>query len=228
MASKLKMYLAGFVALIIFGVLAAIAFNPDWVEADALQKNSLLNTDSPDVKIMSSLRGHGSGVYIGNNVVLTASHVIENRAADYTVKTHSGRVYKSRILWSHDGMDLAALHIEADDIEGADLSCDTPPNGSTVKVRGHPYDLGFVETTSRVVGQPRNFQTLEGVYLVDGLLGPGMSGGAVYHAGKVVGLTIAMHTEVAQGFIRVPTGFRFIASPENICMLLGRGSGKIR
>jgi len=76
------------------------------------------------VVMVSDANGHGSGVYIGNGLVLTAAHVVGDSK---TVTLHSDRDLPGEVLWSNKKYDLALVRfsVTVPDMPAArlDLPC---------------------------------------------------------------------------------------------------------
>ena len=57
-------------------------------------------------------KGHGSGVYIGNGIVLTSAHVVKD-ATTLSLKGPAGAWQQAHVLWKSDKYDVAALRPDA-------------------------------------------------------------------------------------------------------------------
>lgn len=80
--------------------------------------------------------GHGSGVAIGNGLVLTAAHVVGD-AATVKLKAENGREISADVLWTNKAHDVALLRV-AEDVATADLNCRMPKRGQTIVAAGSP------------------------------------------------------------------------------------------
>lgn len=83
--------------------------------------------------------GHGSGVYIGNGLFLTANHVLSDE--NPKVILTNGNEYPATILWRSADYDIALVkakdHIEANK---ASLSCEPLQIGDELFFSGQPVE----------------------------------------------------------------------------------------
>src|SRR5690606_29314560 len=98
---------------------------------------------SPAVKVMTE-GGHGTGVSIGNGIILTAEHVVgDNKTVK--IKTEAGTVIDADVLWSSEKYDIAYVRaIDAADIGTANLACREPRLGEEITIRGNPSNQEFI------------------------------------------------------------------------------------
>jgi S1-C subfamily serine protease len=178
----------------------------------------------PTVKILVG-KGHGSGVYIGSNLILTAAHVVAGADdGKITVKTESGNILDGEVLWSSKARDVSLIRVSGVfGLSPAVLSCTTPKIGDAIHARGNPLSVEFFSSWGRVAGDKREM----GPWLVgvptDMTILPGMSGGPVFGSdGRVVGLAVGVLMAPA-GFSGMSfTGATLIVPGSTICPLLGR------
>lgn len=180
------------------------------------------------VVILESGPAHGSGVHLGNGLILTAQHVAKIK--HLRVRTEHGATAPTRVLWSNDLYDLALLQIDAPlaplNLKSSRLSCALPKSGAEVTLAGNPLDLEFVSTYGRIAGPPRMWgDTL--VIPVSSTMIWGMSGGPAFNSnGDVVGINdmvmlgpvFAMGGAIAQS----AEGIGFIVPSRVACILMGR------
>lgn len=179
---------------------------------------------NPTVKIVLE-KGHGSGVYIGGNLILTAAHVVDTAAdGKVKVKTEGGNILKGEVLWMSKARDVALIRVSGTfGLRPAVLSCAVPKVGDAIQARGNPLSVEFLSMWGRVAGTQREM----GPWLVgvptDMTILPGMSGGPVFGAdGRVVGLAVGVLMAPA-GFGSMSfTGATLIVPGSTICPLLGR------
>lgn len=145
----------------------------------------------PTVKVVLN-DGHGSGFYIGGNLIVTAAHVTKDARA-ISVEFGNGdkrigtRVFEDRIN------DLAIVRVTAAPKGAVALSplCGPVPVGALVEARGFPLGFDFSITRGYVVGGlQRVGSKWRSAFVVDITAAPGMSGGPVIHEGKVVGIVV--------------------------------------
>lgn len=138
--------------------------------------------------------GHGSGLIVGSNRVLTAYHVVQGDGLD--VRFFSGQVNTGDVVWSDPERDLAIVDVAIP--EGHPtvmLSCVPPHPGQHVMSVGHPIQSQWV----LVGGYLPNSGLVAGRYISLGFpVGLGTSGGPVFDdQGEVVGITLAILAERA-------------------------------
>lgn len=181
-------------------------------------------TGHPTVKIVLE-KGHGSGVYIGENLILTAAHVVDAaKDGKIKVKTEGGNILPGEVLWMSKARDVALIRVSGTfGLSPAVLSCVAPKVGDAIQARGNPLSVEFFSAWGHVAGTPREM----GPWLVgvptDMTILPGMSGGPVFGAdGRVVGLSVGVLMAPA-GFGSMSfTGATLIVPGSTICPLLGR------
>jgi len=165
----------------------------------------------------------GSGVYIGNGMVVTAAHVVAGvgAGAEVKLKTDDGKELTGEVAWLAPAYDIAFVRVkDIKDVASADLACRSPVTGENVMVEGNPIMLRFVRSWGRVSSD--KIETIgdwkEG-FIVDATIAPGVSGGPIYDEdGSVIGIVVGMPRLFGLG------GFAYtIAVPSStVCTLLGR------
>lgn len=137
-------------------------------------------------------KGHGSGIIVGPNRVLTALHVVQGDGLD--VRFFNGHTYDGSVVWSDTDRDLAVVEVAVPEGHpSAKLSCDQPQPGQHVISVGHPIQSQWV----MVGGYLPNSGLVAGRYMSLGFpVGLGTSGGPVFDEhGDVVGITLAILAE---------------------------------
>jgi serine protease DegQ len=160
--------------------------------ADAVE-----NAAASVVRVNGRRRRSGSGVVLGQNKVLTASHVLE-REEDLSVETADGRTLPARFAGRDHATDLAVL-----DVDGLDVEPASPAEGDarvgqiSLAVGSHSRGEGPRATLGVVsaVGGPvrtRRGPRLERYIQTDATPYPGFSGGPLIDArGKVLGIMVS-------------------------------------
>jgi S1-C subfamily serine protease len=160
--------------------------------ADAVE-----NVATAVVRVNGRRRRSGSGVVIAQNMVLTASHVLE-REEDLSVETADGRTLSARFAGRDHSTDLAVLNVEGLDIDPA-----TPAEGDarvgqiSLAVGSHSRGEGPRATLGVVsaVGGPvrsRRGPRVERYIQTDATPYPGFSGGPLIDArGDVLGILVS-------------------------------------
>lgn len=137
--------------------------------------------------------GHGSGVYIGDGLIVTAAHVLED-ANSITVVTPDGSWAASD--WYYTGFsDCGVIRISPHPpLPAADLATVKPLVGSTVYICGTPACRGLLQSLTRGIISHTNRRVPLWVpdcvmYQVDAAAYPGSSGAPVFNEyGEVIGL----------------------------------------
>lgn len=173
--------------------------------------------DQPsDVKIAMADGGHGSGVYIGDGIVITAAHVA--RHDGLSVVTHDEVSRTATVLWTDPEHDIAALRIVPDGITASRIDCSGPVVGERVTAFGSPADLDFLRTSGVVAGEARTIDIWKSVVPVDMTVVQGMSGGPVMNSdSNVVGITVGL-----QSTITGTTGIGIVVPSTVVFELLAR------
>lgn len=152
---------------------------------------SAVDRASQSVVRINARRGRaGSGIVWGDNLIVTADHVVENE--DDIQVTAGEKTVKATVVGRDPGSDLAVLRADG-------LSAPALPRGSSADLRignlvlaiGRPNGLqatmGMVSSLSSSRGWRGG--DLDGVIQSDTTLYPGFSGGPLVDAeGRVVGL----------------------------------------
>ncbi len=152
-------------------------------------------TPSPDISLSKRVRattvlivsgtGHGAGVLIGHNRVLTAKHLVTMDEAD--IFFEPGVQTVGVVTWRSESADLAVLEIEPVAGSPVDIDCAAPTAGVAVvmmghSVRGHPWLLrhGYIAS---------NDMAEDGTVTLDLPARPGDSGAGVFaRDGRLVGI----------------------------------------
>lgn len=171
--------------------------------------------------------GHGSGVYIGNGIVITAGHV---GIGQKTVMLHldDGTVQSAEVLWVNQKYDVAALApIHPAAMQASQLSCRAPVRGDHVTTAGSPGREDDLYIPGEIVGDERKSDPWAAVVVAAMPATGGISGGAVFdHSGQVVGITVGGMLGLAgqhgDGLDLSQTGIAYIVPGSVICGLMGR------
>lgn len=163
--------------------------------------------------------GLGSGIHIGDGLVVTAAHVVgQNKSM--TAFGDDDRVLdkQAEVLWTNPKYDIAVLRIHNAKLASAPLSCAPNYTSQSVWAHGNPMGVKAVYTRAEVVGPAREWMIWASVVPVAGPIIYGQSGGGVLDAdGKVVGIAV--------GLLVTPAGiaaFGWVVPAKDVCALLGR------
>lgn len=212
----MKKYILPSIAAFIVAWVAVFAFGGAVFAAD-YPSNGAVRVEVED--------GHGSGVYIGDGLILTASHVVNQDSSPWVIAP-TGEKVTGRVVYIDTRFDIAMVEIvttEAFEPFAKELACREPWVGEAVSVVGYPKDFAELTTFGRVSGmyQPDSRLTSrwEKVFVVDANVLPGNSGGPVYDLdGKVLGIAVG---GLSQGFEALSiTGYSFVVPSTIPCQYL--------
>ena len=146
----------------------------------------------------------GSGVIVGDGLVVSNFHVVEN-ATDIRVVLADRREFEGVLVLADEAADLAV--IELTDAQGADLPAldfadsDAIAVGDLVLAIGNPFGVGQTVSSGIVSGLARTGRgggayTANGYFVqTDAPINPGNSGGALVDmAGRLVGINTQIVT----------------------------------
>ena len=134
-----------------------------------------------------------SGIVYGQDLVITADHVLE-REEDLSIVTHDGRTLPAQFVGRDPSNDIAVLRVEGLGIAPA-LAADAARVGELALAVGRPSDSGPMASIGIVssIGGPIRIGRggmLEKFIRTDATPYPGFSGGPLINAsGSVLGIT---------------------------------------
>lgn len=172
--------------------------------------------------IISNDEGHGSGVHIGHGFILTAAHVVENRAS-MQVTDDRGRVQTGTVLWANKAYDVALIRIDRNEtLASSRLDCATHlAIGDEISAFGNPLNLKFIRTWGRVASDYGAREPWKSSFVASIAVAPGMSGGPVFDKqGDVVGLAVGL--AALKGFGLSPFAISYVVPSSAVCTLMGR------
>lgn len=111
---------------------------------------SLVDVRSTTVKV-SDGSGHGSGTYIGPDLVLTAAHVVAP-GGPLVLEFPDGSTTPATVLWIDDKSDAALVKADRKVKDWSPVSCEPLKLGDRVFTFGNPGFLRFVLTEGIVAG----------------------------------------------------------------------------
>lgn len=176
----------------------------------------------PAVRLELASGSLGSGVYIGNNMIVTAAHVVGD-AKSVKVKSDIGDIQDAQVLWRNTDYDIAAIWpANSRRFNEARLDCRVAAVGERISAAGNPLGAEFITMHGYVSGAARQAgDAWKEVLITDMTTLPGMSGGPVYsETGEVVGITVGTATTQ-----NVPVGLGMAVPSSVVCSLLGRAQG---
>lgn len=187
-------------------------------------------TTSEDSVVMVNLEGgHGSGVHLGNGIILTAAHVADG-SKPIKLKTSDGKEMDAEFLWANKTYDIALLRTVGKIAGQSSLDCRTAKLGDEIQAAGNPLSIEFVSSFGRVAGNVREAGPWKQVFMTDITTVMGMSGGPVFAPdGRVVGVVVGGAVAPLQAAANGPftpslTGFGMAVPSSTVCMLMGRAA----
>lgn len=135
--------------------------------------------------------GHGSGVFIDDNTILTAAHVLEQ--PNLAVELNNGVVLKVEDIYIDNEKDVGFIFIEIDELHISKIASSYGNVGDTVYLVGSPYTKDFKFTITKGILSHLDRDTFHQKDLLqtDAEGAPGNSGGPLYNSeGKIIGICI--------------------------------------
>lgn len=175
--------------------------------------------------------GHGSGVLLEGNKVLTAGHVAKILTSDKVVtkiivRFRQGEEVSATLVKidydTEDGRiltDLALLSIDTNyDYPTASVSCGVQPVGTDLFMVGHPSINLWVTTRGYAMSViPRRGHKKDHWLQIDGTIYRGNSGGPVFNRwGDIVGIS----SHILATNLGGPVGMAYAVSGPQICKFL--------
>ncbi|WP_164903167.1 S1 family peptidase [Rhizobium leguminosarum] len=217
-------------AAILFGSVYVFAGEPQVIQTTVIQVPPTTSEDS--VVMVNLADGHGSGVHIGNGLVVTAAHVADG-TKPIKIKSSDGAEADAEVLWANKAYDVALLSTKGKIPGSAEIDCRAPKLGDEIQAAGNPLNLEFVSSFGRIAGNVRKADPWREVVITDITTVMGVSGGPVFGKdGRVVGIAVGVVPAPLKiddgkgGTTYAPslTGFGTAVPGSVICMLLGRGA----
>ena len=148
-----------------------------------------------DASVMiSNDYGFGSGVFIDDDVILTAGHVLIQ--PDLIIELSDGTILRSSDFYIDDEEDIGFIFVDANELYISKVSSDIGEIGNTVYLVGTPYDKNFKFTLTKgilshldrdIYGE-RDWKDL---LQTDAEGAPGSSGSPLYDStGRVIGIVV--------------------------------------
>ena len=172
--------------------------------------------------------GHGSGVVIGNGVIVTNQHVVDKtKDGKVSITFANGDKREGKVLWKGvTPYDLALIRVDTQGVQAATIDCSISKPGREVFSHGHPMKFRDVTTWGRVASKPMtDDEEVVDAQLLDLTVTSGNSGGGVWatELGKPVLVGIATAIVVKQlGFGATQTGHSVMVPASALCRALAR------
>lgn len=170
--------------------------------------------------------GHGSGVLIGKDTILTAAHVVDGKVEDLKIVTSMGKKLPVVSVIKFEGTDLAVVKTGFDVSDKyAEVSCVDPKYGEDISVVGNPLDMEFTYTEGVVSGKynlEKYTKAFGNLWLTDAAIAPGNSGGPVFNTkGEVMGVVSILKPMLLAGTYPTISGFGGFTSTKAYCDMIG-------
>lgn len=193
------------------------------IALSACQQRPIEAALSPVVKVIAG-PGHGSGVHLGNGVIITARHVVAD-LTEVKLKSAAGDIQPAEVLWVSKKYDIAFVRASNPKRFGTSvLACREPQPGETIIAKGNPANMEFVSVWGHVAGHSRTLGPWGSVVVTDITTVPGQSGGPVYDAaGMVVAITVGVMV-VPVGFGGSLVGVGYAVPGSVVCDLMARSA----
>lgn len=138
--------------------------------------------------------GSGSGVFIDDNVVLTAAHVLEGMSV-CNIELSNGTVFESSDFYIDTEEDVGFVFVNADELRVAKVSSIPRKIGDTVYLVSTPYNKFFTFTLTKGILShlDRDLPDMgwKDLLQTDAEGGYGSSGGPLYDSeGRVIGMYV--------------------------------------
>lgn len=171
--------------------------------------------------------GVGSGVYVGDGVIITAAHVVEGNS---TVRVYdsAGSFQEGRVVWSNKEYDVAQVSVsDKYRYDTSRISCSPLRLGDSIRGVGNPHGIGWLTKWGHVSSeQSRQVGRWKDVFIVDMTIESGMSGGAVFNTrNNVAGIMVGVYDSAVSVDGSHEGGIGFIVPSTDVCDLM-KNSGK--
>lgn len=143
------------------------------------------------------LLGNGSGVFIADDVILTAAHCLESKES-ITIKLNDGTLLESSDFYIDEKEDIGFIFVDANEISIAKISSVSVKIGDLVYLVGTPHNELFAFTLTKGIvshlGRDVPEWDWEDLLQTDAEGGYGSSGGPLYNSeGGLIGMYVG-HT----------------------------------
>jgi len=185
--------------------------------------NSDLYKNMVNASVMiSNDSGYGSGVFIDDDVILTAAHCLKGHP-NLVVELTDGTILEVNDIYIDDEEDVGFVFIKANELSIAKISIISGDVGDIVYLVGAPYDrrMKFTITKGILSHLDRDAFRWEDLLQTDAESGPGSSGGPLYDSkGNVIGICVANPSRTRGGGVSLCENADSILEAYERCMEL--------
>ena len=131
----------------------------------------------------------GSGVFIRDNLILTAGHIVED-ISDANVFTVDGKEYKAKSWYLETESDIGFIEVDTNDVE-CTLSFDNARLGEEVWAFGNPLGVFPVLTKGIIsaTNAPDSYNNTKNMIITDAAANGGNSGCPIFDKwGNILGI----------------------------------------
>ena len=152
-----------------------------------------IKVTSTDIDFITgeSVKWQGSGVFIDDNLILTAGHIVED-ANDIIVVFIDGKECKGLEWYKESEADIGFIVVDTNDVEKK-LKFDNAKLGETVWVFGNPYGVFPILTKGIIsaINMPDTFNKTKNMIITDTAVNGGNSGSPVFDRyGNILGIFV--------------------------------------
>ena len=176
----------------------------------ALAMQSVVHIQAGDPNDEEDNSWEGSGLYVGNNLIMTARHVIKGQTK-FKITFENGLEYQADCVYMESVSDVGFIHVEGIVLcEPLVLNIQKLRCGDTVYILGNSFGLEFKFSVSKgiVSAVHRDAEGFFGDKLIfqsDAASYPGNSGGPVINElGEVVGILVGGYGNVDNLSLCIP------------------------
>jgi len=162
---------------------------------------------------------YGSGVFIEDNVIVTAAHVLEQ--SNFTVELADGTMLEADDFYVDAKEDVGFIFVDANELHITKISVLPGDIGDSVYSVGSPHYTYFKFTLSKGILShlDRDEYEWEDLLQADVLSGPGSSGGPLYDSqGRLIGIVVANPCPNRNGNITLCESGKSILEAYERCM----------
>ena len=147
------------------------------------------------VELTDAIGGHGSGVYVGPNLIASVWHVAKGTRDDHViaVRSEDGTWVQGKVVLLDKLNDVALIQTTVPSPSWSPLDCGPVPQiGTPIVAIGVPGDLTtFVHSPGQIISKQFIYDNQTN-FLISAVVAPGFSGGPIIAGGQVVGLSDAI------------------------------------